>query len=367
MLLVVILALLFYLFADFGAAGYDHNDPSVMFFVICMVLVAVFLVILFISHLIIFTVHKKRKKRQNTIMNGIPGGEGFAKIEPIKKGQSPDAKYYIEAAGGCKLLLRMTDIKEFERKQGEYNMLKRAHKLGVLVPEPVAFGLCGEGKHVYSLVGWIEGEDAETAMARMDEEEQYHFGHKAGQLFRGMHVLPAPEGVEPWAARFRRKVQTRIDLYVKHELFSEKGNRIVKYLRKNQDFLDGRPQTHWHGDMNVGNHIITPEGEIGAIDFNHWNLDHGDPWWEFVIAPWGKEPPAHYFTGMIDGYFDDRPPCAFFEALAYYYACDALSALCYTFLGSGPHTPEEGRRHLRNVLRWFDDMNNVVPSWYLKK
>jgi len=300
-------------------------------------------------------------------MNDIPGAEGFTKIEPINKGQSPDTKYYVETVDGRKLLLRMTDIKEFDRKKGEYGMLERAWALGVLVPQPYDFGLCGDGKYVYSLVGWIEGEDAETAMARMNEEEQYSFGVKAGQLFRKMHVLPAPEDAEPWDARFRRKVQTRIELYQKHQLYSENGNRIIKFLRENQAFLDGRPQTYWHGDMNVGNHIITPGGEIAAIDFNYWNLDYGDPWWEFVIIPWGKEPPAHYFSGMIDGYFDDNPPDAFFQALAYYYACDALSALCYTFLGSEPYPPEAGRRHMKNVLRWFDGMNNPVPSWYLKE
>ena len=300
-------------------------------------------------------------------MQDIPGAEAFTKLEPINKGQSPDTKYYIETKDGRKLLLRMTGIKEFDRKKGEYGMLQRAYVLGALVPEPHAFGLCGKGKVVYSLVGWIDGEDAEKAMARLSEEERYSFGYKAGQLMRRMHALPAPEDAEPWGSRFRKKAQTRIELYKKHQLLATNGNLLVKYLREKQGFLDGRPQVYWHGDMNIGNHIITPEGKVAAIDFNYWNLDYGDPWWEFVIIPWGKEPPAYYFTGMIDGYFDGDPPREFFEALAYYYACDALSALCYTHMGSEPYSPEEGRRHLRNVLRWFDDMNNPVPAWYLEE
>jgi serine/threonine-protein kinase len=96
-------------------------------------------------------------------------------------------------------------------------------------------------------------------------------------------------------------------------------------------------------------------------------LDHGDPWWEFVIIPWGKEPPAHYVTGMINEYFDNDPPQEFFDMLSYYYACDALSALCYTFTGmENGYSPDDGKRHMENILRWFDNMNNPVPTWYLK-
>ena len=165
-------------------------------------------------------------------------------------------------------------------------------------------------------------------------------------------------------SRFRNKVQKRIELYNEHHLHSESGKRIIRYLHDKQDLLDSRPQMYWHGDINIGNHMITPDDEIGTIDFNYWNLDYGDPWWEFVITPWGKEPPAHYFTGMINGYFDNDPPHDFFELLSYYFASDALSALCYSFLGLEPCTPEDGRRHMENVLRWFGDMNNPIPIWY---
>lgn len=130
--------------------------------------------------------------------------------------------------------------------------------------------------------------------------------------------------------------------------------------------LDDRQQTFWHGDFNVGNHMVTPEGEVATFDYNYWNLDYGDPWWEFVLIQWGKEPPTHYFTGMINGYFDNDPPHDFFNMLSYYYACDALSALCYTFIGAEPGSPEDGRRHMENILRWFDNMQNPVPAWYLK-
>ena len=297
-------------------------------------------------------------------MTDIPGYEEFIKIEPISKGLSSDKKYCVETSDGQRMLLRVSDSAEYDRKKAEYDMMERAYTFGVFVPKPIDLGLCDGGKSVYSLSGWLDGEDAETLIPRMSEAEQYSVGLKAGAVLRKIHTLPAPDNAEPWGERFRLKVQTRIDLYYKHKLESESGEKIIKYLHDRQSILDCRTQTFWHGDFNVGNHMVMPDGAIGTFDFNYWNLDHGDPWWEFVIIPWGKEPPAYYFTGMINGYFNNVPPCEFFDMLLYYYACDALSALCYSFLDMEECVPEDGKRHMDNILRWFDNMNNPVPTWY---
>ena len=299
-------------------------------------------------------------------MNDIKNYDSFIKIEPINRGKSADEKYYIETGDGKRLLLRISDIKEYERKKNEYGMMKRVHALGVLTPAPCDFGLCDNGKKVYSLSGWLDGTDAETLLPSMTKAEQYALGLKAGTVLHKIHTLPAPANAELWDARFRAKVQARIDLYRKHNLESDDGELIIKYLNDRQGLLINRPQTFWHGDYNPGNHMITPGGEIGTFDYNYWNLDYGDPWWEFVIIPWGKEPSSYYFTGMINGYFNGNPPPDFFDVLSYYFACDALSALCYTHAGLENELPEDGRQHMQNILRWFDNMQNPVPSWYVK-
>jgi aminoglycoside phosphotransferase (APT) family kinase protein len=304
--------------------------------------------------------------RMTEYIKDIRNYDTFAVIKPITKGMSGDQKYYVETTDGKRLLLRISDISEYDRKKAEYEMMERAYEHGVLTPKPYDFDLCDGGKSVYSLTGWLDGTDAETQMPHMNATEQYRMGLKAGAVLRKIHSLPAPDVAEPWGARFRRKVQARIDLYHEHNLQSESGDLIIKYLHDKESLLDSRPQTFWHGDFNAGNHMITPEGEIAVFDFNHWNLGYGDPWWEFVLVAWGEEPYAHYFTGMINGYFDNDPPQAFFEVLSCYYACDALSALCLTFLGEEPGTPEDGRRHMENILRWFNKMQNPVPTWYFR-
>ena len=67
----------------------------------------------------------------------------------------------------------------------------------------------------------------------------------------------------------------------------------------------------------------------------------------------------HYSTGMVDGYFDKKPPNDFFALLALYTAVDMLPAF-YEIL---PDT-DKMERQIQRVLSWFDNMKNPVPTWY---
>ena len=294
--------------------------------------------------------------------------DSFIKIEPIIKGWSDDKKYYIETADGQRMLMRVSDISELERKKAEYSMMERVYTLGVLTSEPLGFGLCDGGKSCYSFSSWLDGEDAKEVLPFLPETEQYILGMTAGETLRKIHTLPAPDSAEPWNDRFYFKVQGRIDFYNENPIKSENGDVIVRYLQKNRHLLSGRPQTFNHGDFNVLNMMIMPGKQIGVIDFNAYNKDYGDPWWEFdpCMDGWGSEPLAHFHSGLIKGYFHGDPPNEFFDLFSYYLAYDALAALCDTSVHNQGE-PEVGRRHMENILRWLDNMQNHVPTWYLSK
>jgi hypothetical protein len=66
------------------------------------------------------------------------------KIEPITKGWSEDEKYHVETVDGRHMLLRVTDISEFDNKKTEYSMMEQMHALGVPTPQPLEFGLCDD-------------------------------------------------------------------------------------------------------------------------------------------------------------------------------------------------------------------------------
>ena len=105
-------------------------------------------------------------------MQDIKSYSTFAKIEPVNKGYSSDKKYYIETADGQKLLLRVSDISEYDNKREEFEIIKQVAALGVPMSQPLDFGTCDQGQSVYSLLTWCDGEDAETILPGLTEDEQ---------------------------------------------------------------------------------------------------------------------------------------------------------------------------------------------------
>jgi serine/threonine-protein kinase len=314
----------------------------------------------------IFATIALRKVAKREAMKDIRHFVTFKKIEPIDKGLSSDRKYYVETDDGQRLMLRISGTEEYERKKAEFEMMGRVYELGVLTSQPVDFGLCDGGKSVYSLSGWLEGENVESALLHMNEAEHYRLGMKAGNLLRKIHALHAPKNAEPWSVRFRRNMNERVEFYNEHDIKSANAELTIAYLQSNTNLLDSRHQTFCHGDFWAGNLILLPYGEIGIIDFNYYNLGYGDPWLELVDAIiWGQDAESYFLTGLLRGYFDGEPPNAFFAILPYYFAHHALSVLCETANGHGG-TLEDGNRHMENVLLWFDNFNNPVPTWYLR-
>ena len=267
-------------------------------------------------------------------MIDIPCYDAFTKIDPIAKGWSGDKKYCVETADGLRMLLRLSDISEFDRKSAEYGMMERAHGLGVLTPQPLGFGLCDDGKCCYSLSGWLDGEDAEKKLPLMSETEQYNLGLKSGGLLRKLHLIPAPCGIEHWSVRFNRRLQYWIDKYnAKADIHSETVEMAIRYLKENCSLLDNRPQSFIHGDFNTVNIIVMPDGIVKTIDFNGYNhTTYGDPWWDMENFAWMPTMFPHFHTGQIHGYFNGspshglEPPIEFWNVLTYYLVYDTLTA-----------------------------------------
>lgn len=139
-----------------------------------------------------------------SVCKDIPNHESFIKIEAINKGVSGDYKYYVETAQGQRYLLRISNIESYERKKTMYDMMKRVASLGVSMSVPVDFGICNNGKNVYQLLSWCDGETADVVLPELSYKEQYLLGVKAGQNLKKIHSIPAPCELEDWYDRFVR-------------------------------------------------------------------------------------------------------------------------------------------------------------------
>lgn len=285
----------------------------------------------------------------------------FIKVEPVNKGWSGDKKYCVTRADRMRYLLRISPAEQYEKRKVLFELLERVAGLGIPMCMPIEFGTCEDGGYI--LESWIDGEDAEAAIPMLSETKQYELGLKSGEILRKIHIIPAPSEQEDWVVRFNRKTNYKIQKYRECGLSFTGDDKVIEYIENNRHLLKNRPQSFQHGDYHVGN-MMLENGELRIIDFDRY--DFGDPWEEFNRIVWCAAASPHFATGQLHGYFGEEPPMEFFRLLAFYIASNTLSSI-YWAIPFGQGEINTMMKQSQDVLRWFDNMKNPVPTWYLKE
>ena len=285
----------------------------------------------------------------------------FVTKELINKGWSSDKKYCVTDENGMRFLLRVSDTRQHDTKQSEFNMMKQVSSFGVPMCQPIEFGTCEEG--VYSIQSWIDGDDAEEIMSAQSDTEQYVYGLEAGRILRKIHSIPAPANQEDWEIRFNRKMDYKIKKYGECPIKYENGQAFIDYVNENRHLLKNRPQVYQHGDYHIGNMMIDRNGRLHIIDFNRY--DYGDPWEEFNRIVWCAQKAPLFASGMVNGYFDGDVPLEFWKLLALYISSNTLSSV-YWAIPFGQDEVNTMLNQAKEVLSWYDNMRNPIPTWYFK-
>ena len=281
----------------------------------------------------------------------------------MEKGWSGDRKYCAVTSDGERYLLRVSSADRLERKRREFDMMGKVAMLDIPMCLPIEFGICEDG--CYSIQSWIDGVDADDAVAAMNAAEQYRYGLDAGCILRKIHTIPAPVDAPDWADRFNAKIDRKIAMYENCELKYDCGGQIfLDYIEENRYLLTGRPQTYQHGDYHIGNMMIDRSGTLTIIDFDR--DDFGDPWEEFNRIVWCAQTAPAFASGMVDGYFDGDAPLEFWKLLALYISSNTLSSLPWA-IPFGEGEIRVMQEQAAQVMEWYDGMKQAVPSWYFAK
>lgn len=291
----------------------------------------------------------------------IAGFNKWLKIEKINRGWSADLKYYIETTDEQKLLLRISEISQYERKKKEYEVICKYANLGFSMSEPISFGVCNGNQNVYMLLTWIEGEELELALTKLDQDTQYALGREAGTILKKIHLLKVPEEEIPQTTKLPKK-RTQIQRYEESDVRISGDEAILQFLEDNLDKIWKKPPVYQHGDFHPGNLILTPDGKIGVIDFNRWEI--GDPYEEFYkLESFGTEVSIPYCIGQIDAYFEDEIPEDFWEILAVYVAHASLYSIKWAEK-YGQNDIDHMTRICEKSIAHYDHFKRLIPSWY---
>lgn len=281
--------------------------------------------------------------------------------EKINKGWSADNKYLIKDDNNNKYLLRISSIDQYDKKLIEFDYLKKLEKIGLSMCKPIEFGTCDDG--VYIILSWIEGVDAQEYILNLSNEEQYEYGIIAGKELLKIHSLKAPSNIFDWEEKFNKKIDRKIKMYEDCPIKIDKANNLIEYINNNRHLLKNRNLVFHHGDYHIGNMMINENKELVIIDFNR--ADFGDPYEEFNRIVWCAQASSYFASGIVDGYFNNDIPIDFWKVLALYISSNTLSSIPWA-IPFGKEEIEVMINQSKEVLRWYDDMNTYIPSWYKK-
>ena len=281
--------------------------------------------------------------------------------EKINNGWSTDIKYLIKDDNNNKYLLRISSIDQYDKKLIEFNYLKKLEEIGLSMCKPIEFGTCDDG--VYIILSWIEGVDAQEYILNLSNKEQYEYGIIAGKELLKIHSLNAPSNIFDWEEKFNKKIDRKIKMYEDCPIKIDKANNLIEYINNNRHLLKNRNLVFHHGDYHIGNMMINENKELVIIDFNR--ADFGDPYEEFNRIVWCAQASSYFASGIVDGYFNNDVPEDFWKVLALYISSNTLSSIPWA-IPFGNEEIEVMINQSKDVLRWYDDMNTYIPSWYKK-
>lgn len=287
--------------------------------------------------------------------------ETIVKKAKIEKGWSADQKYCVTTQDNKKYLLRISDKERFERKQQEFEHMQKVAALGIRMCQPIEFGMCDEG--VYSLQSFIDGVPVEESIKNISEDQQYAYGVEAGQILRKIHTIPAYEGIESWEKHFNEKIDRKLKYYKESGLQYDFMEYFLEYTDTHRDLLKNRPQSYQHGDYHIGNMMLDQAGKLYIIDFDR--DDFGDPWEEFNRIVWSAQNSHLFASGIVNGYFNDQVPLDFWKLLVLYISNNTISSIPWAFSFSDEEV-EIMIKQAKEILSWYDNMNQVIPTWYRK-
>ena len=285
-----------------------------------------------------------------------------ANIEEISKGFSPDKKYIITNANNEKYLFRTGDIKEYERKKIEFQILNEMVKRNVQAQRPIEIGILEEEGVCYSIFSYLEGEDAKKLLPTYSPKEQYDIGIEAGKDLAKMHTLEAPKNILPWYERAMKKHRKYLEAYKTCGIKIENDDKIIKFIDENEMYVKDRPNRFQHDDFHLENIIVRDGRYVGVVDFNGY--DWGDPLHDFVkIALFARDISIPYSIGQIEGYFNERIPEEFWKLYAVYVGMTVFSSVVWT-LRAAPHMLEDTLERLHIVLEDHKNFELSKPIWF---
>jgi len=245
----------------------------------------------------------------------IKGSQYFKIIQPIFKGSTSDKKFYIETVQGHRLLLKIVPSNQKSFKFNEFQSLRYLDKIKIPVNVPITHGEFDEGNSTYFIYRWLDGTSCHEYLKNISEKRQFLIGEKAGKVLKKIHTLAFDIDIERWCTK---NFEDTENLILEYMQLKEKNTYLIDQIENLKHYnkkLFPKKIVLCHGDYHEGNLIVTLNGEIGVIDMDKTRAF--DNYFDFQTLNTLSLSNAPFANGQIMGYFNNKPPKSFFEALKF--------------------------------------------------
>ncbi|WP_246281121.1 phosphotransferase family protein [Saccharibacillus qingshengii] len=287
---------------------------------------------------------------------------------PVAGGLSTDRKYKVHFYGyDGAYLLRLFDEDSLALKRAEYEALHRMQAMTVHCSRPIAIGRWEPAGPFFLLVSYIEGTDAAQLLPLSPKPQQLRIGMQAGEALSRIGCYEAPEDMEAWGERCRRKVEREMAALQTHGIRTRAAQAAAEKIRRDLHLAEGRPSVFLHGRFGPENLIVQMGRLAGVVGFERFGW--GDPLYEFAgLGLHSRQASTLFCTGQILGYHGGQEPePAFWRLYGLYAAVGAISLLAEAAESGIEHREERLEQAIRltdELERDHEGFANDRPSWF---
>ena len=286
----------------------------------------------------------------------------IVKCTVISKGFSPDQKYKIELENRERYFIKVCDRVARERKQEEYEYMRRLELLEVPMPKLLHFVNLDSCNQCVQVFEWIDGEDGEDILGKLTEKEQYIAGKRAGQVLKTIHSVKVKSVEESWETLRWNKYERYLQALEEYETDFMDIQRVLTFVENHKHLLQDRPVVFLHDDFHPANLMLHRNEFRAVIDFARF--DFGDPIHDFYKVPlFTVDTSVSFAVGQIHGYCDGEPPLHFWKLYALYAAMIFPADIVWTHRIT-PNLVEEMEIRLRRIVEEHNGFTSYIPNWY---
>lgn len=287
----------------------------------------------------------------------IPFFENCSSYELIEDGFSSDIKWCVDQT----YLLRISPNASYEQLEKQASITNAVHEIDTHIPYVYEVGNYKDA--VYTILDYIKGDNGEVALPALNNRAQYQIGQQVGETLKNMHSIPAQDNYPSWDEHWANRVRRLAPRFKEIADQNERLQRVLPFIQKNLQLLEGRPSCVQHYDFHPGNIIIEGNQFTGLIDMQ--KIRYGDPVNEFYKMEYFNVPVSvHYCRGVFDGYHGNQPiPHSFWALHRLYAAIHVMSAEVWAN-EVALNQQEKFKKYTLFTLDQFDEFELLIPKWY---